>query len=228
MTLHPPLVLALETLLALGLAGGAFLARRKRYGTHQAVQTCVVLANIVVVGWIMIPSLDHQLGAGNPPALIWIHAGAGALALLVAVFVVVAATFGWLRQFKPWMRSALGLWWVAFLLGIGVYYVLNVQSAPPAPVPAQDAPAANTVTIKNFSFTPAELTIPVGTEVTWTDTLGRHSVQADNGSFKSGALTANGTFKHKFDKPGRYPYFCEFHGSKGGHDMAGVIVVTPK
>jgi plastocyanin len=224
--MRPPAVLALEALLALGLLGGAILARKRRFKWHQIVQTCVVLANLVVVFSVMIPSLHHQLGAsGTPPALLWIHAGAGALALLVAVFVVVAATLGRLRQFKPWMRSALGLWWAAFLLGIGVYYVLNAPSPAPAPMPAQDAPAANTVTIKNFSFTPAELTVPPGTEVTWTDTLGRHTVQADDGSFKSGTLVANGTFKHKFDKPGRYAYFCEFHGSKGGHDMAGVVIV---
>jgi plastocyanin len=84
------------------------------------------------------------------------------------------------------------------------------------------------ITVKNFGFEPKELTVPVGTEVQWTDEGGRHSVESDDGSFQSPALAAGETFKHKFDKPGRYMYHCEFHGSQGGHDMAGVVVVMPK
>jgi plastocyanin len=96
------------------------------------------------------------------------------------------------------------------------------QSAPQAP-PA--AGSVTKVTIKNFAFDPAEITVAPGTEVEWTDETGRHTVEADDGSFKSGTLTAGGTFKHRFDRPGVYRYFCEFHGSKGGHDMAGTVKV---
>ncbi len=39
-------------------------------------------------------------------------------------------------------------------------------------------------------------------------------------------LTAGQTYSHKFDKPGKYPYYCTFHGGKGGHNMAGVVNVT--
>src|SRR5580658_9880120 len=95
--------------------------------------------------------------------------------------------------------------------------------------PAQTPPAAGSgskITIKNFAFDPAALTVAVGTEVEWTDEGGRHSVVADDGSFKSDALTAGGTYKHKFTRPGVFRYYCEFHGSKGGHDMAGTVTVT--
>jgi plastocyanin len=34
-------------------------------------------------------------------------------------------------------------------------------------------------------------------------------------------------YSYKFDKPGKYPYYCTFHGGKGGHNMAGVVNVTP-
>jgi plastocyanin len=91
--------------------------------------------------------------------------------------------------------------------------------------PAQSPPAAK-ITIKNFAFDPAALTVAVGTEVEWTDEGGRHSVVADDRSFKSDALVAGGTFKHKFTRPGVFRYYCEFHGSKGGHDMAGTVTVT--
>jgi plastocyanin len=224
--MSPKSILVVEAALIACLTAGAFLARRKRYGRHRAVQTIVVLTNLVVVGVVMVPSLHRQLSAGPPPALVWIHACAGGVALLVALFVVVSASFGWLRRFKPWMRTALGLWWVAFLLGVGVYYVSNVESAP---APAVNLPpAVFQVTIQNFAFAPSELVVPVGSEVQWTDIRGRHTVQADDGSFKSGVLTANGTYTRRFDQPGRYPYFCEFHGSAGGHDMAGAVMVKPR
>jgi plastocyanin len=32
-------------------------------------------------------------------------------------------------------------------------------------------------------------------------------------------------FEHKFDKAGTFAYHCEFHGEKGGKDMAGTIIV---
>jgi plastocyanin len=234
--LSPKSLLVFEALFVAGLSCGAFLARRKRYKVHGVVQTAVVTANLVVVGLAMVPSLHRQIGAGRPPTLVWIHAGAGALALLISVYVVVSAVFGWLRNFRPWMRTALALWWAAFLLGGGVYYVTNVESAsvPSGQAPKGQAPTAPAqpavfqVTIQNFAFQPSELVVPAGAEVQWTDLRGRHSVQADDGSFKSEALTADGTYKHRFDQPGRYPYFCEFHGSAGGHDMAGAIVVQSR
>jgi plastocyanin len=94
-----------------------------------------------------------------------------------------------------------------------------------AALTAQGPPAAK-ITIKNFAFDPPALTVSVGTEVEWTDEAGKHSVVADDGSFKSDALTAGGSFKHKFTRPGVFRYYCEFHGSKGGHDMAGTITVS--
>lgn len=54
-----------------------------------------------------------------------------------------------------------------------------------APVHAQSPPATAQITVKNFSFDPAALTVSPGTEVVWTDQGGKHSVQADDGKFKS-------------------------------------------
>jgi plastocyanin len=82
-----------------------------------------------------------------------------------------------------------------------------------------------TVTVKNFSFDPKEITVAPGTTVEWTNAGGKHTIEADKGAFKSGALTAGGKFEFKFDTPGTYDYFCSFHGSKGGHDMAGKVIV---
>ena len=82
-----------------------------------------------------------------------------------------------------------------------------------------------TVKVSSFKFEPKVLTVAPGTTVEWVNDGGRHSVEADDGSFKSETLKQGDKFEHKFDKAGKYPYHCEFHGEKGGKDMAGTIIV---
>src|SRR6185369_7275849 len=85
---------------------------------------------------------------------------------------------------------------------------------------------AATVDIGDNTFTPKEISVPVGGSVTWNHKGQRkHTVTADDGSFDSKTLEAGGTFKQQFDKPGTYAYYCEFHGGAGGGGMAGVIKV---
>ena len=88
--------------------------------------------------------------------------------------------------------------------------------------PAQDY----TVTITNFKYEPKELTVPVGTTVTWVNKEGVHTIQGDKGEFRSPNMRGEEKFTFKFDKPGTYAYHCGFHGSAGGGNMAGKIVVT--
>ena len=82
-----------------------------------------------------------------------------------------------------------------------------------------------TVKVSSFKFEPKVLTVAPGTTVEWVNEGGRHSVEADDGSFKSETLKQGDKFEHKFDKAGKYAYHCEFHGEKGGKDMAGTIIV---
>ena len=87
----------------------------------------------------------------------------------------------------------------------------------------QQQPKTPAVSIKNMQFTPATLTIKVGQTVTWTNDDDRdHTVvSADGGkTFKSDNLSRKETFKHKFDKKGKYPYACAYHPR-----MKGTIVV---
>jgi len=88
--------------------------------------------------------------------------------------------------------------------------------------------ARATVKVTSFQFTPKLLTVAPGTTVEWVNEGGRHSVVADDGSFKSEVLKQGDKFEHKFDKAGTFAYHCEFHGEKGGKDMAGKIVVKGK
>lgn len=90
------------------------------------------------------------------------------------------------------------------------------------------AAAANktaTVTLTNFDFTPKTIRIKKGETVVWKSKEGSHTVKADNGSFDSGTITNGQSFSYKFEKAGTYRYFCSFHGSSGGHDMAGTVIV---
>lgn len=83
------------------------------------------------------------------------------------------------------------------------------------------------VQVSSFKYEPKVLTVKVGTTVRWISKgSGFHTVEADNGSFKSTELKSeNSFFEHTFDKVGKFPYHCTFHGDKGGKDMAGTIIV---
>lgn len=81
-----------------------------------------------------------------------------------------------------------------------------------------------TVGVVNFEYQPNTVTVQVGDTVTWNNTEGFHSVDADDGSF--GNAPGNGwTFTHTFTAPGTYEYFCEVHSTASGTNMNGVVVV---
>jgi plastocyanin len=86
---------------------------------------------------------------------------------------------------------------------------------------AQQKPQTTEVKIDNFSFGPAELTVPVGTTVTWTngDDI-PHTVVSTDKLFKSKVLDTDEKFSFTFSKAGTYPYFCSIHPK-----MTGKIVV---
>ena len=81
---------------------------------------------------------------------------------------------------------------------------------------------ATTISIDNFSFTPATLTVKAGTTVTWTnrDDI-PHGIASSNNAFKrSAALDTDNSFSFTFTTAGTYQYFCYIHPH-----MVGSIVV---
>jgi plastocyanin len=81
--------------------------------------------------------------------------------------------------------------------------------------------SANTITIKNFNFTPMTMTITHGAAVTWKNLDDEpHAVTSADGVFRSGALDEGDSFTFKFDKPGTYKYLCSVHPK-----MRGEIIV---
>ena len=80
-------------------------------------------------------------------------------------------------------------------------------------VAAQTKPASTTeIKIDNFSFAPASITVPVGTELRWknNDDI-PHTVVSTDRSFKSKVLDTGEEFSYTFSKPGTYDYFCSIH-----------------
>ncbi|WP_084515306.1 cupredoxin domain-containing protein [Nocardia acidivorans] len=86
------------------------------------------------------------------------------------------------------------------------------------------APAGpNAVTIDNFAFAPASLTVPVGTTVTWTNRDEEpHDIAAGDGGFHSPNLGAGARYTFTFSKAGTFTYVCSIHPF-----MHGTVVVTP-
>ena len=101
-------------------------------------------------------------------------------------------------------------------------FVMNEASAAPgssvfiylctAPIVASPV-AAPQVIIENFTFSPAELTVAVGTEVTWEnrDDIPHTVTSEDKTTFASGFLDTGDRFSIRFTTPGTYPYFCSVH-----------------
>ncbi len=98
------------------------------------------------------------------------------------------------------------------LLGIAILSaVLGVTINP---LTFADDKLASEVAIKidNFSFSPATITVPVGTTVRWTnrDDI-PHTIVADDKTFKSKPLDTDEQFTYTFTKAGTYNYFCGLH-----------------
>jgi plastocyanin len=67
------------------------------------------------------------------------------------------------------------------------------------------------VTIDNFTFTPAELTVKVGDTVTWSNHDDIPHTVVSAGKFRSKALDTDDTFSFTFTAAGEYKYFCSLH-----------------
>lgn len=96
--------------------------------------------------------------------------------------------------------------------------------ATPEAAAGDEAAAAEgaAVTIVDFAYDPAEITVPVGGTVTWTnDDAAPHTATAqDRDALQSGTIDPGSSFEQSFDTAGTYDYFCEFHPN-----MQGTIVV---
>jgi plastocyanin len=88
-------------------------------------------------------------------------------------------------------------------------------------VSAAPRAADNRVMIKDFMFSPMQLTTRVGADVIWVNEDDEpHTVVSDSGLFRSAALDTGKEYTFRFDKPGTYHVFCSMHPQ-----MTATIVV---
>ena len=100
--------------------------------------------------------------------------------------------------------------------------VVALEGAPaPAPTPV-------TVDMTHFTFSPKDITVPVGTTVTWVNqdqaahTATSGSGGASDGTWDSGTVRNGQSFSFTFTKAGTFPYYCTFHFHMG---MVGSVTV---
>jgi plastocyanin len=75
-------------------------------------------------------------------------------------------------------------------------------------------PRPQQILIDNFTFSPAKLTVSVGSQVTWInhdDVPHTVTSTAKPKFFNSGTMDTDDQFSHVFQKPGTYDYFCALH-----------------
>jgi plastocyanin len=145
-----------------------------------------------------------------------------------------------MRSTCAWLRAgtALVVVGVVLLLGAAVATASVPTSSMTAARPAtvhvatrthkhathkKKQPANTTaVTISNFKFGPATITVKAGATVVWTnkDAVG-HSVNFNTVKIDSKTLGNGARFSHVFTTPGTYSYICAIHPF-----MHGTVVVT--
>ena len=117
--------------------------------------------------------------------------------------------------------------WRLALAGIAALGLLVLSVSLPAQAKAPTPPvmvadvAGSKITIENYEFNPATLTVPAGTSVTWTNRDDDpHTVTSSENVFASPGLDIDETFSYTFSTPGTYTYHCNLHPH-----MTGTIVV---
>lgn len=105
---------------------------------------------------------------------------------------------------------------------------LSVSNAAPNGAPSNAAGGAASaaaelaqIEMSDDVFKPAQLTVPVGTKVTWVNRGTKaHTVVGNDKLFDSGLVDVNGQFSYTYTAPGNYPYHCAPHPK-----MLGLIIV---
>ena len=101
------------------------------------------------------------------------------------------------------------------VIGLGCGSDTDRPAAPRTSPPAEATTAsgdANAIAIADFKFVPEDVTVDVGTAVTWTnEDAAPHTATADDGSFDTGDLREGDEDTVTFSEAGSFTYFCEFH-----------------
>ena len=128
------LTLLLEIAMGAGLLIGARLARLRHFRAHAWCQSVIVLLNLEVIVFSMIPSFRVHVSPKIPLklgkayyALATAHGALGSVTEIAGLYILLTAGTNVLphkfrmTEYKLWMRSVLVLWWLVLLLGLATY-----------------------------------------------------------------------------------------------------------
>jgi plastocyanin len=74
------------------------------------------------------------------------------------------------------------------------------------------------ITIADFAFKPADITIAPGQTITWTNKDGApHGLEYQDGAQGTDLLLPGASFSRHFERPGSYGYVCPIHPYMSGH-----------
>jgi len=136
------LLAIVEVALAVLLVVGFIVVRLGRVRAHRILQSSIILVNIPIVLYGMVPYylqnvapyLTSQLS--QPIVLVpTIMLVAGATAELLGVYILLVAGTDWLperfrfRRYKLWMRTELALWWGVVITGLTTYWLFYFPGA---------------------------------------------------------------------------------------------------
>ena len=80
---------------------------------------------------------------------------------------------------------------------------------------ATSSPTTHTITIKNFAFDPADLTVNVGDTIEWKNadayTHSATTTKDAPAQFDSGNIRKDGSFRYVVKQKGSYNYYCTYH-----------------
>ncbi len=92
--------------------------------------------------------------------------------------------------------------------------------APPPPPPP--VTVGGDIQVFDFGYSPASITLPVGTTLSWVNTgVALHTVTDKAGSFDSGFLNTGDTYSRTFGNAGTFAIFCTLHPN-----MQSLVIVT--
>jgi plastocyanin len=120
------------------------------------------------------------------------------------------------------MRRIILLMTLAALVVVSTLFAVSVAGAHKHPTAMAQKHPTRTISIQNFSFKPAHITIKRGTKVRWINKDSTaHTATANNGrSFDSGRLGKGQRYIHTFKSAGKKSYHCRIHP-----DMRASVVV---
>jgi uncharacterized membrane protein YozB (DUF420 family) len=131
---YADMTLLIEAAMGVGLLIGALLARLGRFRQHACCQSVIVLLNLALIVFMMVPSSRVHVSPKIPLrlgkayyALATAHAALGSVTEVAGLYILLAAGTSVLPEkfritkYKAWMRTVLALWWLVLLLGFVTY-----------------------------------------------------------------------------------------------------------